>query len=332
MNSPEIRSWRNLDPSEQDQWRLSLQARGLHVLTLDDLRYPPLLRQIADPPPVLFVQGNPEVLSLPQIAIVGSRHPTIDGCDNARIFAEQLGEAGYVVTSGMALGIDTEAHRGALARDGITIAVLGCGLDCIGSRAYRAFANRIAKRGAVVSEFLPNMSATTFNFPQRNRIISGLAHGVLVVEAAEQSGSLITARCAGEQGREVFAVPGSIRNPMAHGCHRLIRQGVKLAQRVEDILEEFPALVQWERERAETGARPVLTKRQKALLEHIAYDPVSIDALLQRSRRDLPDLYAELTKLEIAGYIVNRADGYVLSGPKECQNARPCSPYISTKQ
>jgi DNA processing protein len=313
MNSPDFRSWKDLLPSERDYLRSTLQDRGLHVLTLDDARYPPLLRQIADPPPALFVQGNPEVLALPQIAIVGSRRPTPDGCDNARMFAAQLSAAGYVVTSGMALGIDTEAHRGTLDRDGITVAVLGCGLDCIPSRSYRVFANKIAKRGAVVSEFLPDMPAATFHFPQRNRIISGLAHGVLVVEAAEQSGSLITARCAGEQGREVFAVPGSIRNPVAHGCHRLIRQGVKLAQRVEDILEEFPALIEWEHERAESGPRPALTKRQQALIAHIAYEPVSIDTLLQRSGRELPDLYTDLTKLEIAGYIVNRMDGYVLS-------------------
>ncbi len=314
MNSPDFRSWPDLLPSEQEALRVSTQARGLHVLTLDDARYPPLLRQIADPPPVLFVQGNPDVLTLPQIAIVGSRHPTIDGCGNARMFAAQLSAAGYVVTSGMALGIDTEAHKGTLDRDGVTVAVLGCGLDCIEVGKNRTLANKIARRGAVISEFLPLTPPVPAHFPQRNRIISGLAHGVLVVEAAEQSGSLITARCAGEQGREVFAVPGSIRNPVTHGCHRLIRQGVKLAQRVEDILEEFPALVQWERERVESGPKPALTKRQQALLAHIAYEPVSIDTLLQRSRRELPDLYSELTKLEIAGYIVNRMDGYVLSG------------------
>lgn len=314
MNSPAQRSWQDLSPAEREYWCASTQRRGLHLLTLDDARYPPLLREIADPPPALFVQGNPEVLALPQIAIVGSRHPTIDGCDHARQFAAQLSAAGYVVTSGMALGIDTEAHKGTLERDGVTVAVLGCGLDCIMGARNRALAKRIARRGAVISEFLPDAPPFPAHFPQRNRIISGLAHGVLVVEAAEQSGSLITARCAGEQGREVFAVPGSIRNPMARGCHRLIRQGVKLAQCVEDILEEFPALVQWERERIDSGAKPALTRRQQALLAHIAYEPVSVDTLMQRSRRELPDLYMDLTKLEIGGYIVNRGEGYVLSG------------------
>jgi DNA processing protein len=314
MNSSDYRSWRDLSLPEQDYWRARVEARGHHVLTLDDLRYPALLRQIPDPPPVLFVHGNPEVLALPQIAIVGSRNPTADGCANARLFATELSAAGYVITSGMALGIDTEAHKGTLERDGVTVAVLGSGLELVEGARNQSLANKIARRGAVVSEFLPGLPPLAAHFPRRNRVISGLAHGVLVIEAAEQSGSLITARCAGEQGREVFAVPGSIRNPVAQGCHRLIRQGAKLAQRVEDILEEFPALVEWERERVSTGPRPALTKRQQALLAHIAYEPVSVDTLVQRSRRELPELYVDLTKLEIAGYIVNRAEGYVLSG------------------
>jgi DNA processing protein len=313
MTSPEFRSWPELSSAEREHWCLHVQQRGQHVLTLDDSRYPPLLREISNPPPVLFVQGNVDVLALPQLAIVGSRRPSIDGCDNARMFAAELNAAGYVITSGMALGIDTEAHKGALERDGITVAVLGCGLDCIDGARNHALANKIARRGAVVSEFLPPTPAVPSHFPQRNRIISGLAHGVLVVEAAEQSGSLITARLAGEQGREVFAVPGSIRNPAAHGCHRLIRSGAKLAERVDDILEEFPALVQWERERVASGPRPALTKRLTALLTHIAYDPVSVDTLLQRTGRELPHLYADLMKLEIGGYIVNRPEGYVLS-------------------
>lgn len=316
MNSLEFRSWADLSPDERDELRKCLQQRGQHVLTLDDERYPRLLREIANPPPALFVQGNPDVLALPQIAIVGSRHPTPDGCGNARLFASELSAAGYVITSGMALGIDTEAHLGTLERGGITIAVLGCGLHRVDGARNRTLANKIARHGAVVSEFLPVDPPVPGHFPQRNRVISGLAHGVLVVEAAEESGSLITARLAGQQGREVFAVPGSIRNPVARGCHRLIRAGAKLVERVEDIFEEMPALVQWERERASAGAKPALTKRLKALLAHIAFDPVSIDALLQRSGRELPELYADLTKLEIAGYVINRHDGYVLSAPQ----------------
>ncbi len=313
MNAPDFRNWRDLSPDEQAHCRRETHERGRHLLTLDDKRYPPLLRQIPDPPPVLFIQGHPEVLALPQIAIVGSRRPTPDGCGNARRFANELSAAGYVITSGMALGIDTEAHKGTLDRGGITVAVLGSGLDCIEGARNQSLARKIAQRGAVVSEFLPRTPSTSWHFPQRNRVISGLAHGVLVVEAAEQSGSLITARLAGEQGREVFAMPGSIRNPVAQGCHRLIRQGAKLAQRVEDILEEFPALVAWERERVANGPKPALTKGLSALLAHIAYDPVPVDTLLQRTGRELPALYADLMKLEIGGYIVNRANGYVLS-------------------
>jgi DNA processing protein len=314
MTSAEFRSWPKLSSDERAHWRRWARQSETHVLTLDDPSYPPLLRETRDPPPVLFVRGNVDVLSLPQIAIVGSRRPTADGCANARAFAAGLSRAGYVITSGMALGIDTEAHRGTLACDGITIAVLGSGFNHLFPPKNQGLARKIAERGAVISEFLPDVVPQTFTFPQRNRVISGLAHGVLVVEAAEQSGSLITARLAGEQGREVFALPGSIHNPLARGCHRLIRQGVKLVERVDEILEEFPALVEWERERvnASTTGR-ALTKRQQHLLEHIAYDPVSVDVLLQRAGGDLPELYANLMKLELGGHIVNRAEGYVLS-------------------
>jgi DNA processing protein len=212
----------------------------------------------------------------------------------------------------MALGIDSEAHRGALARDGITVAVLGAGLDTIPAGKHRVLAEKIAKHGAVVSEFKPDASPQPYHFPQRNRIISGLAHGVLVIEAAEQSGSLITARLAGEQGREVFALPGSIHNPLARGCHRLIRQGAKLVQSVEDIFEEFPALVQWEQQRTAANEQ-ALTKPLRKLLAQIGYDPVSVDTLLQRTGGELTELYANLMKLELRGLILNRSDGYVLS-------------------
>lgn len=290
---------------------------GQHLLPRDDPRYPPLLREIPDPPPLLFVRGNVEVLSRPQFAIVGSRRPTPDGRQNARRFAAGLSAAGYVVTSGLALGIDAEAHRGTLDCKGITIAVLGSGLDNVYPAANRKLAAQVAEQGAVISEFPPHGESWRSNFPQRNRIISGLAHGVLVVEAAQQSGSLITARLAGEQGREVFALPGSIHNPFARGCHRLLRQGAKLVERVEDILEELPALVQWERQcgAVSHASRPGLPPDLRKLLDQIAYDPVSIDMLVQRTGRPVPELYAQLMQLELRGLIVNRADGYVLSTP-----------------
>lgn len=290
---------------------------GQHLLPHDDPRYPPLLREIPDPPPLLFVRGNVDVLARPQLAIVGSRRPTADGRQNARRFAAGLSAAGYVVTSGLALGIDSEAHRGALESGGVTVAVLGTGLDNLYPAANRKLAAQIAEQGAVISELPPRGESRKWTFPQRNRIISGLAHGVLVVEAAQQSGSLITARLAGEQGREVFALPGSIHNPFARGCHRLLRQGAKLVECVEDILEELRALVQWERQCGAVAQprRPALPLPLRSLLEHIAYDPVSIDTLVQRTGSAVPELYAGLMQLELAGHIVHRAGGYVLSTP-----------------
>lgn len=295
-----------------EQWA---QQASRHLLPYHDPRYPPLLRQIADPPPLLFVLGDIDVLSRPQFAIVGSRHPTSDGRENARHFAAGMSAAGYVITSGLALGIDAEAHRGTLASKGTTIAVLGMGHNNVYPASHKKLAAQIAEHGAVVSEFAPDEPSYPWNFPQRNRVISGLSHGVLVIEAAERSGSLITARCAGEQGREVFALPGSIHNPCARGCHRLIRQGAKLVDRVEHILEELPALVQWERQcgAITRGKRSALAPPLRKLLEHIAYEAVSVDTLLQRSGLALPELYANLMQLELGGFIINRAGGYVLS-------------------
>lgn len=286
-----------------------------YLIPLDDPRYPPLLREIPDPPPLLFVRGNVDVLSRPQVAIVGSRSPTPDGRNNARLFAAGLSAAGYVITSGLALGIDGEAHRGTLDCGGVTIAVLGSGLDNISPPTHCKLAAQVEERGALVSEFAPTEEGLTWHFPQRNRIISGLAHGVLVVEAAQRSGSLITARYAGEQGREIFAVPGSIHNPCARGCHRLIRQGAKLVESVADVIEELGALVQWERE---SGAitqpgRKELPADLRKVLKCIGYDPVPIDTLLQRAGGKLPDLLARLMQLEIGGHVEHRADGYVLS-------------------
>lgn len=319
MTSPQSRLWPDSSPQERAACLRWAQQPGQHLLPIEHPHYPPLLREIADPPPVLFVRGNVEVLALPQIAIVGSRSPTADGRKNARLFAAGLSAAGYLVTSGMALGIDGEAHRGTLECDGVTIAVLGSGLDSIYPESHTGLAAKIAERGAVVSEFLPGVRGRPANFPQRNRIISGLAHGVLVVEAAEQSGSLITARLAGEQGREVFAVPGSIHNPLARGCHRLIRQGAKLVESVADILDEISALLHWELERAveqkTESEKRRLPRPLREVLAHVAYDPVSVDTLLQRTGCELTALYGHLMQLELGGFIHNRGDGYVLSTP-----------------
>jgi len=217
-----------------------IQAR--HILTLHDPAYPALLKEIADPPPLLFVRGDPAVLSRPQLGIVGSRNPTPGGRSLAEDFARSLSRCGLVVTSGMALGIDAAGHRGALRGGGTTLAVAGTGPDRIYPARHRDLARAIVEQGAIISEFAPGTPALPSNFPRRNRIISGLSLGVLVVEAACRSGSLITARLAAEQGREVFALPGSIHNPLARGCHHLIRQGAKLVEDIEDIVEELGPL------------------------------------------------------------------------------------------
>jgi len=297
------------------------QQTGHHLLTFASPDYPPLLFETVDPPPLLFVWGDPQVLALPQLAIVGSRNPTADGRKNARRFASELTLAGYQITSGLALGIDAESHQGALDKQGVTIAVLGTGLAQIYPRHHSGLANMIATTGAVVSEFLPHTGPEPWNFPRRNRIISGLSHGVLVVEAAKRSGSLITARIAAEQGREVFVLPGSIHNPLARGCHQLIRQGAKLVETVDDILEELPALLAWEQNRVVNQAEIILnpktsvsmSKDAKQLLTYIAYDPATVDVLALRSGLDLPILYTCLMELELKGLISMTSGGYVLS-------------------
>ena len=212
------------------------------LITFEDGLYPRALREIPDPPPLLFVRGNPAVLSRPQIAITGSRNPTQAGADNAHEFAAALCQAGLTVTSGLALGIDSCAHRGALAASGATLAVSGTGADRVYPSRNLELAHEILRFGAIVSELPLGSGPRAEHFPRRNRILSGLSLGVLVVEAALHSGSLITARLAAEQGREVFAIPGSIHSPLARGCHALIRQGAKLVESAADVLEELAAL------------------------------------------------------------------------------------------
>jgi DNA processing protein len=219
-----------------------LSETGHHLVTWADTDYPPLLREIPAPPVVLYVIGDRQSLSHPQFAIVGSRNPTPMGRENAHAFAKTLAGAGLTITSGLALGIDGAAHRGALDAGGKTIAVVGTGLDRVYPARHRDLAHAVVQQGALVSEFPLGTPPKSENFPVRNRIISGLSLGTLVVEAAVQSGSLITARLATEQGREVFAIPGSIHSPQARGCHALIRQGAKLVETAQDILEELGPL------------------------------------------------------------------------------------------
>lgn len=295
------------------------EAPHCAIVPLGSASYPPLLATCADAPLQLFVRGSIDCLHLPQLALVGSRHPTVDGRRHARRFAAELVQGGYQITSGLALGIDAESHRGALDADGVTIAVLGTGLDTIYPTCHADLAEQICQRGALVSELPPATRAHPKNFPERNRIISGLSHGVLVVEAAERSGSLITARVGAEQGREVFAIPGSIDNPLTRGCHRLLRQGVHLVESAADIYVELPALVAWQSEQAggevvpPAGRKRARTPRQRQLLQHLGYDPASLDTLVVRTGWSVPELLQELMSLELVGAIELQPQGYVRS-------------------
>ncbi|MCR4302047.1 MAG: DNA-processing protein DprA [Sulfuricaulis sp.] len=284
-----------------------------HLLVWSDHDYPPLLREIPDPPLMLFVIGRREVLSHPQIAIVGSRNPSPVGRENAQAFARSLAGAGLTITSGLALGVDGAAHRGALAAGGLTIAVTGTGLDRVYPARHRDLAHQIAEHGALVSEFPLGTPPLPENFPIRNRLISGLSLGTLVVEAALQSGSLITARLATEQGREVFAIPGSIHAPQSRGCHALIRQGAKLVETAQDVLEELGPLANVthylvpEKDATATPLTPPMT----ALLQQIGYDPVSIDALIERSGLTADAVSSMLLQMELSGLVANCPGGKV---------------------
>lgn len=277
-----------------------------HLIAWDDPRYPPRLKQTEGAPLLLFVAGDPEVLLLPQLAIVGSRNPTPAGLDNARAFAANLARAGLVITSGLALGIDGAAHDGALQGEGLTLAVCGTGLDRVYPARHRALAHDIAQHGALVSEFPPGTPALAHHFPRRNRLISGLSLGVLVVEAALQSGSLITARLAGAQGREVFAIPGSIHNPLARGCHRLLREGAKLVESAQDILEEIGPLLGANtlpgRVPASTRAAdpvPAEDPDYARLLAALGHDATRIDQLVERTGLTVEAVASMLLILEL---------------------------------
>lgn len=279
------------------------------VLTLADAEYPRALLHIADPPLILYVKGRLELLTRRVVAIVGSRNATLQGAGNASLFAESLSRAGLTVVSGLAMGIDAAAHRGALqASDslsaGSTVAVIGTGADIVYPARNRELAHEIAEHGCIVSEYALGTPAIAANFPRRNRIISGLACGVLVVEAAAQSGSLITARMALEQGREVFAIPGSIHSPLAKGCHLLIRQGAKLVESESDILEELGYPAREPAAKHATEPEPCdASAPERRLLGIIGYDPIDIDLLAQHTQMHIAALNAQLLALELAGEI-----------------------------
>lgn len=285
------------------------------IICLDDPAYPPLLAAIPDPPPVLFVRGDVALLADPQIAVVGARNPTPGGREITVEMVRELAGAGLCVTSGLASGVDGAAHAAALSH-GVTVAVLGTGPDRIYPAEHLKLAHQIAERGALVTEQLPGTPARSQNFPRRNRIISGLSLGTLVTEAAAESGSLITARCAADQGREVFAVPGSIRNPKARGCHRLIRSGATLVESAREILESLaPQLVAKLEDvsepatGAENGRGGDLDPEYQLLLGALGHDPTTTDELIERTGLAAQNVSSMLLLLELQGYVSSHPGG-----------------------
>jgi DNA processing protein len=288
-----------------------------HIITLQDAAYPERLHHIPDPPPVLFVRGQCAALHHPQLAMVGSRNPSAGGRRLAEDFACRLAQAGLVITSGLALGIDAHSHRGALDGQGWTVAVAGTGSDRIYPARHRDLALEIVDNGAIVTEFPPGTPPLAGNFPRRNRIISGLSLGTLVVEAAPRSGSLITARLAAEQGREVFAIPGSIHNPLARGCHHLLRQGAKLVETLDDILEELIPLVSLSNLQQATIRvdEPATTEMpanngSESLLENMGFEPISIDEMIERSGLTAEAVSSMLLTLELQGCVTSTGGLY----------------------
>ncbi len=278
------------------QW---LADSANHIVTLGDAGYPRLLLEIPDPPPLLYVKGRRDLLNRPALAIVGSRNATAQGIANAEDFARSLSAAGITIVSGLALGIDAAAHRGGLSATASSIAVVGTGLDVVYPARNRELAHQLAARGLLISEFALGTPPLASNFPRRNRVISGICRGCLVIEAALQSGSLITARLANEQGREVFALPGSIHSPLAKGCHALIKQGAKLVDSANDILDELklPATA------SEAPSTPKVDDDAAVLLDQLGYDPTSLDALCARAAMPPDVVSGLLLKLELQGLI-----------------------------
>ena len=285
-----------------------------HIIDRQSDDFPGLLRQISNPPERLFVAGNLDALHLPALAIVGSRNPTTQGRQNAYEFAKHLGRSGFCIVSGLATGIDTAAHEGALDGGAMTVAFLGHGIDRVYPAANEGLATRIIANGAVCSEFPLGSDPRREHFPQRNRLISGLSLGTLVVEAAKRSGSLISARLASEQGREIFAIPGSIHNPMSRGCHQLIRQGAKLVESAADIVSELGPLVEHLMQAPEEPASSKQDNRKpdadyEILIEAMGFDPATVDELADRSGLTIDHVSSMLLILELEGIIEAQAGG-----------------------
>ncbi|HJV07455.1 MAG TPA: DNA-processing protein DprA [Chromobacteriaceae bacterium] len=294
------------------------EGNGCHLLTLLDDDYPAQLAEADAPPPLLFARGRRELLARPMLAIVGSRNATPAGTSCAQAFAQQLAEHGYTIVSGLASGIDAAAHHGALSCNASSIAVIGTGIDRVYPASNRALAHRMAEHGLILSEFALGLGPLAQHFPRRNRIIAGLARGCLVVEANVQSGSLITARLAAENGREVMAIPGSIHNPQARGCHRLIKDGAKLVETVDDVLDEIGRLEMPQTGADQSGTQPAASQTpaesppagaNATLLAAIGFDPVSADELAEQLGLTAGELYAMLLELELDGHVASLPGG-----------------------
>ncbi len=314
-----------LDDKDSDSATTDLEwlntADDHYIISIQCPEYPTLLKQTDSPPPLLYVHGNLSIINDPQLAIVGSRNPTQSGMTSAYDFSKHLGQTGLCITSGLALGIDGSAHQGALDANAPTIAVIATGIDRVYPAKHRNLAHQIVENGAIISEFPIGTQPRSSNFPRRNRIISGLAHGTLVVEAALKSGSLITARLASEQGREVFAIPGSIHNPLAKGCHQLIRQGAKLVENAQDILEEMSAVI----DLSKIDQSPITTTSEKTeistenkkdedpdnqlLLGKMGYDAISIDSLVASTGFKPESIAAMLLILELQNKVSSNGGG-----------------------
>ncbi|TDR23790.1 DNA-processing protein DprA [Marinicella litoralis] len=305
----------NDDIAQELAW---LEKANNHLLTIDDPLYPPQLKQISDPPVALYVKGNTHALLLPQLAVVGSRHASQGGLKNAHAFCHDLAKSGLVITSGLAAGIDTQAHQGALDAAGQTIAVMGTGINSIYPKSNQSLAKVIANQGAVVSEFPLNTPPHAYNFPQRNRIIAGLSLGTLVVEAASKSGTLITARLSVENNRPVMAIPGSIHNPLSKGCHQLIKQGAKLVESAQDIMEELSpsidmlsdqlqfsldALDQSSLELNQDNPNIALSETQKMIFNQLDFNPTSFDAIVNLTELSSAEVASDLLIMELSGLV-----------------------------
>jgi DNA processing protein len=297
------------------QWLGDAEANApRNVLTLGDARYPAGVLQLSDPPLMLYSIGQVPATWPDAIAIVGSRNPTAQGLTNAREFGASFARAGLTVVSGMALGIDGAAHEGALdaAAAGMlaTVAVIGTGIDRVYPSRHRDLAHRIAANGIILSEYPIGTPPLAQNFPKRNRLIAALTHGTVVVEAALQSGSLITAKLAAEQGKEVFAIPGSIHSPQARGCHALLKEGAKLVETAQDVLEELPQLARNAQPPRRANAETTTTQAEgDTLLDALGFDPASLDALIARTGIAAPQLQARLLELELAGDVARLPGG-----------------------